>query len=175
MTTALLIVDLQNHLCTGRWAMAGIDGVVDRVNELSRALRAQGATVVLVQHSDPQGMAEGSDAWQLTPRLQTSPQDLRIGKTACDAFHKTGLQEVLRSRGVTRVVVCGAQSEFCIDSTVRGALAHGYEVTLVGDGHTTMDNGVLTAAQIVAHENATLANVDSYGPRVTVKPAAEIR
>jgi len=59
------------------------------------------------------------------------------------------------------------QSEFCVDSTVRGALAHGYPVTLVSDGHSTLDNGALRAAQISAHHNATLVNLGSYGPKVT--------
>jgi nicotinamidase-related amidase len=127
-----------------------------------------------VQHRDPEGMPEGSEAWQLYPRLLTSPTDLRVGKTANDAFHRTGLDEALCARGVKRLVVCGAQSEFCVDSTVRGALAHGYEVTLVADGHTTLDNGVLTAGQIVAHENATLRNIDSYGPRVALQSAADV-
>lgn len=64
-----------------------------------------------------------------------------------------------------RLVVCGFQSEFCVDTTTRRALALGYPVTLVADGHSTTDNGVLSAAQISAHHNATLTNIVSFGPR----------
>ena len=35
-------------------------------------------------------------------------------------------------------------------------------------------NGVITAAQIVAHHNVTLANIDSFGPKVSAVPAAEV-
>jgi len=72
-------------------------------------------------------------------------------------------------------VICGLQSEFCVDSTTRRALALGYPVTLVSDGHSTLDNGVLTAAQISAHHNQTLATLDSYGPRVTTVLAEDVR
>ena len=43
---------------------------------------------------------------------------------------KSELQEVLQSRGIDRVIVCGLQSDYCVDTTVRQALALGYEVTL---------------------------------------------
>jgi hypothetical protein len=38
-----------------------------------------------------------------------------------------------------------------------------------------MDNGVLSAARITARHNATLSNMTSFGPRVKVSPAAELR
>ena len=176
MKTALLIIDVQTAMCTGRWAMFDIERVIDRINAAAAAARAVGWPVVWVQHEGADSPLEhGSAGWQLDARLHARPDDLRVRKTANDAFHRTELHAQLQTRGIGRLVVCGLQSEFCVDSTVRGALAHGYAVELVGDAHSTMDNGVLTAAQISAHHNATLANVDSYGPRVTVTPAAQLR
>jgi hypothetical protein len=61
-----------------------------------------------------------------------------------------------------------------VDTTTRRALALGYPVTLVSDAHTTLDNGTLTAAQISAHHNETLANIASFGPRAVAVPAAEV-
>ena len=51
----------------------------------------------------------------------------------------------------------GAQSEVCVDTTCRRGFGLGFEVTLVSDGHSTWDNGMLTAAQIIGHTNETLA------------------
>jgi nicotinamidase-related amidase len=65
-------------------------------------------------------------------------------------------------------------SEFCIDTTVRRALALGFPVTLVADGHTSAGNAVLGAPQVIAHHNATLAAIASFGPRATPVPAAEV-
>ena len=87
----------------------------------------------------------------------------------------TNLQELLVSRGIADLIICGLQSEFCVDSTVRRAMALGYPVVLVADGHSTFDNGVLSATQISAHHNKTLSSIESYGPRTRVVPAADIR
>ena len=41
--------------------------------------------------------------------------------------------------------------------------------------HSTVDNGVLSAAEISAQHNTTLANIGRFGPRVTLTKAAEVR
>ena len=50
----------------------------------------------------------------------------------------------------------------------------GYHVTLVADAHSTVDNSVLSAAQISAHHNATFTSMSSFKPRVAVISAADI-
>ena len=119
---------------------------------------------LLTQHGGDGLFSPDSDAWQLDERLDRAPEDACVRKTATDAFHRTDLHAPLQSYGVDHLVIRGLQSEFCVDSTTRGALALGYPVELVSDGHSTVDNGVLTAAQISAHHNATLASLDSYAP-----------
>jgi len=176
MKTALLIIDVQRLLCSGRWAAHEIDAVVDRINAVAARAREAGVPVVVIQHEEAEGpMQHGTDGWQLYERLQVQPQDLRLRKTTPDSFFRTPLQEELQQRGIERLVVCGLQSEFCVDSTVRAALARGYPVVLVSDGHTTLANAVLSAAQISAHHNATLGGLDSFGPRAVPTPAADVR
>ncbi|HEY6643157.1 cysteine hydrolase family protein [Povalibacter sp.] len=172
MKSALLIIDVQTGLCTGEWAAFDIDNVVDRINALSGRARLAGIPVVLIQYEEDEGpLRFGTEAWQLYERLAVQPEDIRIRKTGSDSFYRTELHSTLQARGISNLIICGLQSEFCIDSTVRGALALGYPVTLVADAHTTLDNGVLSAAQISAHHNVTLENLGGYGPRVTVTPA----
>jgi nicotinamidase-related amidase len=179
MTSAPLVIDVRQALGSGPWAAFDTGRVLDRINPLIRAARAAGAPVVFVQHEEGEGpMQFEADGWQLDARLDTDtgtdPGDPRMRKTACDAFHRTGLQTLLQERGVAELEVCGMQSGFCIDSTVRGALSHGYPVVLAANAHTTLDNGVLTAAQIGAHHNAALANLGSDGTRAAVKPTASV-
>ena len=132
--------------------------------------------MLFIQHEEADGPLQiNTFGWQLCERLDVRPEDVRIRKTACDSFYRTELQAQLQSRGIGKVIVCGLQSEFCIDSTVRGALAHGYPVVLVSDAHSTLDNGVLSAAQISTHHNVTLSNLGSFGPSVTITPAAAVR
>jgi nicotinamidase-related amidase len=175
MARALLVIDMQRALCTGEEAAHDAEALIGRVNALMAKARAADVPIVLVQHEEATGsLVHGSDGWQLADGLGADGSDLRLRKTTPDSFLRTGLDAMLRERGVTDVVVCGLQSDFCIDSTVRGALARGYGVTLVADGHSTVDNPVLSAPQITRHHNRTLACIGSFGPRVDVVPAAAV-
>jgi nicotinamidase-related amidase len=107
--------------------------------------------------------------------LEVRPEDIYLRKKATDSFHQTELHSLLQERGVTKLIICGIQSEFCVDTTTRRALALGYPVVLVADGHSTMDNAVLSAAQISAHHNITLANITSFGPRAKAVTACEVQ
>jgi len=174
MTSALLIIDVQTVLCAGQWAVHEADAVVQRINAVSARARAAGLPVVVVQHEEAEGpMQFDAQGWQLAPALEVGAADLRLRKTGSDAFHQTELQALLQAHGVDHLIVCGMQTDFCVDSTVRRALALGYPVTLVSDAHSTLDNGVLNAAQIIAHHNLTLSQLGSYGPRVTLASAAQ--
>ena len=174
--TALLVIDVQQAMCAGDDAAFDIDRVIDRINALGARARAAGAPVLLVQHEADDGpLRFGTDGWQLAARLATRPEDLRVRKRTTDSFHQTDLLALLQARDVTDLVVCGLQSEYCVDSTVRRALSLGYQVVLVTDAHSTMDNPVLPAAQITAHQNATLANLSSEGRRVTPALAGDVR
>lgn len=86
-------------------------------------------------------------------------------KTTPDAFLRTALAEVLAQHGVGQVAVCGMHTEFCVDTTTRSALALGYPMILVSDAHTSAGNDAISAEQVIAHHNATLTNIDSFGPR----------
>jgi len=63
------------------------------------------------------------------------------------------LQQELDSRGIKKLVVTGIQSDWCIDTTVRRGYSLEYDLTVVEDAHTTVDDGVITAPQIIAHHN----------------------
>jgi len=174
MTIALLIIDVQHALCSGPYEAFESGRVIERINLVSRKARQAGAPVVVIQHESPDGpLAYGTDGWQLAAGLETQPTDIHLRKRATDSFHHTDLQAILQAKGVTALAICGLQSEFCVDTTTRRALALGYPVQLISDGHSTMSNGVLSAAQITAHHNETLANISSFGPRVTLTAASE--
>lgn len=176
MTTALLVVDMQQALCAGPWAMAGIDEVLPRINDLVDRARAAGVPVVMIQHEeDGDDLRYGTEGWQLAHGLHARPEDPRVRKATPDAFYETELGQLLQQRGIDQLVICGVQSDFCIDTTVRRALALGYHVTLAGDAHTTIDNDVLTAAQITAHHNWVLARLQTFGTRMAALPAGQIR
>ena len=77
-------------------------------------------------------------------------------KTFGDSFEGTDLEDVLARARVGSLVVTGAQTDACIRSTIHGAFTRGYDVTLVGDAHTTEDLtqwGAPAPEQVIAHTN----------------------
>lgn len=176
MSQALLIIDLQRALCVGEYACHDVDAVIARINGLIAQARETDTPVVFVQHEEDtyEPLRHGSDGWQIDDRLHARPDDPRIFKTASDSFHRTELDAVLKGLGVDHLVICGAQSDFCVDSTTRRALSTGYDVTLVADGHTTLANGDLSAEQISRHHTLVLGNLGGFGRTSSARPAAEI-
>ena len=112
--------------------------------------------------------------WRLHPGLASAPGDLFVRKTMSDAFLRTELHALLAERGVRHVTVCGYSSEFCVDSSVRGAASRGYAVTLAADAHTSHDKPHATGLQIRTHENETLRNISSFHVAIDAVPAAQI-
>lgn len=170
MKPALLIIDVQQALCEGPIAAFDCAGVIGRINALARAARAAGAPVIWVQHEDGGPLVYGAPGWRLADGLQAQPADLRLRKTTTDAFHRTELEALLKARGVDTLIVCGMHTEFCVDTTCRRALALGWPVLLAQDAHTSAGNAVLPPEQVIAHHNATLTHIASFGPRVQTWP-----
>jgi nicotinamidase-related amidase len=176
MTSALLIIDVQQGLCEGEGAAFDCGAVIARINGVAAKARAAGAPVVFIQHESTSGYLEhGTREWQLADGLGAEDGDLRVRKTTPDSFLRTDLQELLQSRGIDHLIVCGMHSEFCVDTTTRRALALGYPVTLVSDAHTSAGNVALTPRQVIDHHNATLTRISSFGPRVTAVASDALR
>ena len=150
--TALLVVDVQNGVVAGSHAR---DAVVANVGTLVERARQEAVPVVWVRHSDNE-LEAGSDDWRIVPELSPGEAEPLIEKNFGDSFDDTILEDVLAGLGVGRLVVCGAQTDVCIRSTLHGALVRGYDATLVGDAHTTEDLtawGAPPPAQVISHTN----------------------
>jgi hypothetical protein len=150
--TALLVIDVQNGVVAGT---PNRDAVIANINTLLGQARAHDVPVIWVQHSGD-GLSLGSDEWQYVPELVRDDAEPLVQKNYGDSFEATDLEEVLIERGVGRLIVTGAQTDACIRSTLHGAFTRGYDVTLVGDAHTTEDlteYGAPTPQQVIAHTN----------------------
>jgi nicotinamidase-related amidase len=166
---------VQQGLCEGEGAAFDCAGTIQRINVVTAKARAAGAKVIFIQHESSGGYLEyGSAAWQLARGVVVEPTDVRLRKTTPDSFQKTGLESLLRSIGAGNLVICGMHTEFCVDTTTRRALALGFPVVLVSDAHTSAGNDAIGPEQVIAHHNATLTNIASFGPRVTAVPASTL-
>ncbi|MDX3005432.1 isochorismatase family protein [Kribbella solani] len=150
--TALLVVDVQNGVVAGAHER---DRVVANIATLVGKARAGNVPVVWVQHSS-ENLPMNSDEWQFVPELTREEPERLVHKTYPDSFEATDLEEVLSLAGVSHLIISGAQTDECIRSTLHGAIARGYDVTLVGDAHTTEDlseYGAPTPDKVIAHTN----------------------
>ena len=155
--TALLVIDVQNGVVGGAHER---DAVVANVHRLVDKARDEEVPVIWVQHSD-EGLARGSDDWQIVPELTRGDAEPLVEKHYGDAFEDTTLETVLAGLGVGRLVVAGAQTDECIRSTLHGAIVRGYDATLVKDAHTTEDLSAWGAPppdQVIAHTNLYWTN-----------------
>ena len=140
--SALVVIDVQNGVVAGAHDR---DGVVARIADLVERARSQSGSVIWVQHSDDE-LVKGSDAWNIVDGLRPQSDEPVVHKSYNDSFEETTLESDLAQRGVGRLVVTGAQTEWCIRSTLHGAIARGYDALLVSDAHTTGDLSATTPA-----------------------------
>ena len=131
---ALLVIDVQN----GVFAQAhDREAVLASINTVIDKARAAGLPVIWIE--DHAELPEGSDGWQLVPEVARREDEPLVKKAYGDAFEATDLEEQLTQRGVGSLVIVGGHTDACVRSTLHGALARGYDVTLVSDAHTTED------------------------------------
>ncbi|MBW8872951.1 MAG: isochorismatase family protein [Leifsonia sp.] len=171
--TALLVIDVQNGVIGGAHRR---DEVVATIGSLVDRARADGVPVVWIQHSD-ENIVEGSADWEYVDELQRADTEALVPKRYADAFEDTSLEAVLADAGVGRIVVTGSQTDECIRSTIHGGLVRGYDVSLVGDAHTTEDLsewGAPTPDLVIAHTNLYWSNQRAPGRVAEVVDAADV-
>jgi nicotinamidase-related amidase len=141
------VIDLQKGV-VGIPTVHPTGEIIAKSAELARLFRKRGCPVVLVNVS---GMAPGRteverpkfsfplDWTGLVPELECRPDDFMVTKQRWGAFLGTPLDDCLRGRGVTQVVLTGVATSAGVESTARSAYDLGYNVTLVVDAMTDRD------------------------------------
>jgi nicotinamidase-related amidase len=171
--TALLVIDVQKGVVAEAYDR---DTVVANISCLVDTARADNVPVVWVQHSD-EGLEVGSEAWEYVAELTREETEPLVHKRYGDSFEDTDLENVLAKSGVGSLVVTGASTDACIRSTIHGAFARGYDVTLVGDAHTTDDQtqwGAPPPDQVIAHTNLYWQYQRAPGRTAGVVPTKDV-
>jgi nicotinamidase-related amidase len=171
--TALIVIDVQNGVVAKAHQR---DEVVANIASLVEAAREDGTPVVWVQHNDDD-LLTGSKDWEYVPELSRQDSEHLVHKSYGDSFEDTDLEDVLADAAVGRLIVAGAQTDACIRSTIHGAFTRGYDVTLVGDAHTTEDGtewGAPPPGQVIAHTNIYWHYHDAPGRTAEVKETKDV-
>lgn len=173
MKQALLIIDLQQGLF--EQTPADFTKTISNVNLLISQAENYTVPVIFIQHEkDGSPLEYNSPGWQLLDELAADGHHHRIRKTSPDSFLRTDLNSLLVEHGIQQLIICGYASEFCVDTTVRSAAAHGYHILLAADAHTTHDKEHMDGCLIREHHNLTLSSIKSFNVAIDAQKTATL-
>ncbi|AZZ61299.1 cysteine hydrolase [Oenococcus sp. UCMA 16435] len=146
MSEALIVIDMQNGLKD----IYQRDQVIKKVNQRIDHYRNERKPLVFLQHID-ENMPIFSREWSLFDDLHNQVTDRYFNKYRPDSFYQTGLESFLKLNKISSIELCGAQTEYCVDTTIRVAFHIGFQISILKDGFSTFDNEILTAKQVNQH------------------------
>lgn len=108
-------------------------GTADSVNRV-RHLRLGVGQAVAAPDGRPSRIPV-RDTWNTDIVSELTPyrNDTIVDKTRFSGFYKTDLDEILRRRGLTHLIVTGCTTSICVESTVRDAMFRDYSCVLLAD------------------------------------------
>jgi nicotinamidase-related amidase len=190
-TTAVVLIEYQNEFTTDGGALHGaVAEVMDKTNMLSNtqqvveAARAAGATIMhapitfaagyneLSKHPygilkgvvDGSAFVKGSWGAAIVDALAPQEGDIVVeGKRGLDTFASTNLDFILRSKGITTIILGGFLTNCCVESTMRSGYENGYQVITLTD--------CTAATSVPEHENAISYDYPMFSKPMT---AAEV-
>lgn len=166
--TAHVVVDMQNgFVAEGAPVEVPMARTISgNINRISRAVRQAGGLNVFIQYTTPAdaddcwgvmftrlgGFAEthkscfdsGAWGWQLWPELEVAEGDAVVAKGRFSAFtHGTsGLDALLRERGIDTVIISGTLTNVCCESTARDAMQNNYRVIMAADANAALSDEI---------------------------------
>lgn len=120
------------------------------------AKRLRGAPSLRIGDAGAMGriLIAGEPGADIVPDLAPAPGEIVIDKPGKGAFYKTGLDDILRTRGIRQLVFAGVTTEVCVQTTMREANDRGYEGLLATDA---------TESYFPAFKQATIEMITAQG------------
>lgn len=171
--TALIVIDVQRafDLWEAEGRRRNNPDALARIAELLAAFRGAGAPVFHIRH---EGTAPDSPfrrdgpGWPVRDEARERAGEPVLVKRVNSAFIGTDLEARLRRAEIGRLVICGATTNHCVETTARMAGNLGFDARLARDAAWTFDrtgpDGDSHAAEQV--HAMTLANLDGEFARV---------
>ena len=150
--SALLLIDLQRGIVSRALAPYPPSEVIERCAKLAAAYRANGMPVVYVRvdladlldlpidkpSHDPGAPPPPDQDSELVHECGYKEGDLLITKRQWGAFYDTGLDQQLRRRDISTIVIGGIATNFGVESTAREGFDRGYQMVFVEDSMTSI-------------------------------------
>lgn len=136
MKTAFIIIDVQNILVETGFETQKL---LEKISYLQDQARKQ--------HIETEEALTSED-WKLSPLLKRQSDEKVFQKRYNSIFKETGLKEYLDQQGIEKLVLCGMQTEYCVDTSVKVAFEHGYKLVVPEGTVTTFDGDDIPAETI---------------------------
>ena len=157
MNTALVIVDIQNdYFPDGKMPLVGPVEASQQAARLLEHFRRAHWPVIHIQHLARRPGATfflpGTSGADIHMNVQPLPDEAIVQKNFPNSFRETPLLDVLREKQVNRLILCGMQTNMCIDATTRAAADYGFECFVAADAcaarNLTFDGHTVPAEQV---------------------------
>jgi len=133
---ALLLIDIQKGLTKRK--LHNFPLFVQTINQSINTFREAKDLIIFVQHNNKQ-LKYLTDDWKIDERIDKRDNDLTIQKFRGNAFFETDLENILREKNITEIVVCGLVSHGCVKATCLSGLQLGFQTAILRNGHTSWD------------------------------------
>ena len=159
LATALLIIDIQDfYFPGGKLPLANPEEASARAAEVEKLFRDRHLPVIIIQH------VGGSPIHKDVAPL---PGEKVITKPEANSFNGTDLLSYLTSLKIKRLVICGMQTQMCVEATTRAAYDYGFKCLVVQDACAARNlkygDRTVLAADVHA---STLAILNGYYAKV---------
>lgn len=160
---ALLVIDVQNfYFPGGRSELVEPHKAAEKSLIAIQAARETGNPVIYIQHKSTSGM-------EINEMVKPLPGEKIFVKEEVNSFLGTGLKEYIDFLATDTMVICGMQTQMCVEAAVRAAHDFGYYVYLLHDACATRNlkfgDREVSAADVHA---STLAAMKSYANVLSV-------
>ncbi len=138
--TALIVIDAPVGIDDARHGHRNNPGAETHIAQLLKAWRKAGRPVIHIRHDSTtpgSALTPGEPGHAIKPEAAPATNEPVFGKSVNSAFIGTGLDQYLRKRGITSLVLVGFTTDHCVSTTARMGANLGYEVTLVSDATAT--------------------------------------
>lgn len=142
MTTALLLIDIQNdYFAGGKMPLEGMEAAAENARALLAAFRARDLPVIHIRHLSVRPgstfFVPGTTGAETHALVAPASGEKVIEKNFPNSFRNTTLADELRAGGIENLVIAGAMSHMCVDATVRAAFDLGFRCTVAHDACAT--------------------------------------
>ncbi|QAY74928.1 cysteine hydrolase [Agromyces protaetiae] len=164
---ALIVIDVQQGFDDPAWGPRDNPDAEANIGRLAAAWADASRPVVLVRHDSRtpgSPLAPGRPGNALKPVVAGVTHDLFVTKHVNSAFYgDPDLDAWLRSQGISELVVCGIQTNMCVETTARMAGNLGYRVIVPLDATHTFDLEGPGGLRLAAADLATATAVNLAG------------